>query len=132
MKRRREQPPSSTSSSSPSLPQLSTLVSETEPAHPLDQPNATTSADNMSPFSPISPWPPPLPADAQFMTSSTVSNGTQQSLAIMQEDPLPSPKEIYGSIAIVLTSIAYVLYFIWGVSPPEILDGMGWTWYPDQ
>lgn len=90
------------------------------PASPSDL-NAT------SPFSPISPWPPLLPdvsdssQDPALITQSTASS---------VPPALPSAKEIYGSLGVLLTALGYGVYLIWAFLPSSYLDAVGWTWYP--
>lgn len=68
----------------------------------------------VSPLAPISPWPPeePLPRGPA--------------------SDLPSAKEVYGSLAVLLTYLAYAVYLVWAFAPASWLDSVGWTWYPDR
>ncbi|TXT11244.1 hypothetical protein VHUM_01995 [Vanrija humicola] len=43
---------------------------------------------------------------------------------------MPSPKEVYGSLAVLLTYLAGFVYLLWAVAPAAWLDKAGWTWYP--
>lgn len=66
-------------------------------------------AGPVSPLDPISPWPPEAP-----------------------NSDLPSAKEVYGSLAVLLTYIAFAAYLVWAFCPSAWLDSLGWTWYPDR
>ncbi|KZS98723.1 PIG-P-domain-containing protein [Sistotremastrum niveocremeum HHB9708] len=41
-------------------------------------------------------------------------------------------REMYGFAAWVTTYLAFIVYVIWGVVPPEWLDAVGITWYPSR
>ena len=43
---------------------------------------------------------------------------------------MPTAKEIYGSIAVLLTVIGFALYIIWATARDGWLEVVGWTWYP--
>ena len=82
-----------------------------------------------SPLSPISPWPPLFVEEEESTTSKTKD---AIPAVLTQEDTLPTSKEIYGSIAILLTSLGYFMYLSWASLDPATLDGIGWTWYPSR
>ena len=69
-----------------------------------------------SALEPISPWPPAEPEEPDAV----------------QKEQLPSAKEVYGSLAVLLTYFAFALYLVWAFAPPGWLDKAGWTWYPDR
>ncbi|WOO78739.1 Phosphatidylinositol N-acetylglucosaminyltransferase subunit P [Vanrija pseudolonga] len=74
-----------------------------------------------SPLDPISPWPP---------TSTISDDDASPSSANTPRDDLPSAKEVYGSLAILLTYLLFAVYLLWAFAPPAWLDAVGWTWYP--
>lgn len=73
--------------------------------------------DQTSALEPISPWPPAEPEEPGDA---------------IQKEQLPSAKEVYGSLAVLLTYFAFALYLVWGFAPRGWLDKAGWTWYPDR
>ena len=77
--------------------------------------------DPLSPLSPISPWPPD-PPHSEVHTSS-ISDPAHD---------LPSAKEIYGSIGVLLTYLAFIAFLAWSFFPERWLESVGWTWYPAQ
>ncbi|CAD6567358.1 MAG: hypothetical protein TREMPRED_003559 [Tremellales sp. Tagirdzhanova-0007] len=99
----------------PSRPQLDTPV----PSPPQTPRPISHSLDPLSPLSPISPWPPD-PLRSETFTSS----------ASDQSHDLPSAKEIYGSISVLLTYLAFIAFLAWSFFPAELLELVGWSWYP--
>lgn len=65
----------------------------------------------MSPLDPISPWPPTEPEPPYAAD-------------------LPSAKEVYGLLGVLLTYLAFAAYLVWAFAPAHWLDAVGWTWYP--
>ena len=45
---------------------------------------------------------------------------------------MPTAKEVYGFVAVILTVLGYWTYLAWGFFPPHWLDAVGWTWYPTR
>ena len=98
-----------------------------------------------SPLSPISPWPPlfdPVetgiePGDAPIGVSVNAQElPAPERLGIggdsMMDETLPTAKEVYGSLVVLLTSLGFILVLVWAFLPSRYLDYMGWTWYPDR
>lgn len=75
----------------------------------------------LSPLSPISSWPPEANLDP-----------VKQPLDQMPSANLPTSKEVYGSLAVLLTYISGAGYLVWALAPLGWLDQWGWTWYPDR
>lgn len=89
---------------------------------PVDGPQETTL---LSPHSPISPWPPEV-------TSGKSADIDKSSDSKSPAPALPSAKEVYGSLAVLLTYISGGVYLVWAFAPVGWLDQWGWTWYPDR
>ena len=45
---------------------------------------------------------------------------------------LPTSKEIYGSLTVLLTYLVFALFLVWSLSPTAWLEAIGWSWYPSQ
>lgn len=67
--------------------------------------------DPTTPLTPVSPWPPAL---------------------VETNVDLPSAKETYGFLAVILTYLGFGTYCIWAFVPDHILHRFGWTWYPNR
>jgi phosphatidylinositol glycan class P protein len=102
--RRRKIPPPSSTPRTPSLP--------TSPP-----------AEALSPLSPISPWPPLPPLERPVPSNTTCTSSP---------DDLPTSREIYGSLTVLLTYLAFATYLAWSILPGEWLERIGWSWYPAQ
>ena len=94
--------------------------------------NSTTRDLNAtSPLSPISPWPPFLPDVADVAETHSVGDAHSiRPIETPAASDLPSSKEIYGSLGVLLTALGYGVYLLWAFLPPQYLDAVGWTWYP--
>ncbi|ORX33495.1 PIG-P-domain-containing protein [Kockovaella imperatae] len=107
-----------------------------------------------SPLSPISPWPPIDSGPSHRQRPHSKSIGPQavrpdtsrvlestdepdhgegeEGVQADREPAVPSAREVYGFVAVILTFLGYWLYIAWAFSPPNWLDSIGWTWYPDR
>ncbi|KAL1410624.1 hypothetical protein Q8F55_004641 [Vanrija albida] len=108
---RLSEPPAAPQPEQPPTPQAAHF-----PQPPTHLPRLPSQAVQ-SPLDPISPWPPADTADADTPSRAP-------------RDDLPSAKEVYGSLAILLTYILFAVYLVWAFAPPRWLDAVGWTWYP--
>ena len=96
----------------------------------VDQPASPVLSTDMnptSPFSPISPWPPLLP---EVPDSSHTATSQHLPAVYVPLPVLPSAKEVYGSLGVLLTALGYGVYLLWAFLPPHYLDAVGWSWYP--
>lgn len=96
---------------------------QTPPRSIAQLPNTT------SPLSPISPWP-PLPPPLTSQPPSTLTSTT--SIHTFSSDPLPTAKEAYGSLTVLLTYLTFLTYLLWSLLPTRWLETFGWSWFPDQ
>lgn len=95
-----------------------TAMTTTAPASRIDTNSPVSpTLGPTSALEPISPWPPAEPDEPGDA---------------VEKDQLPSAKEVYGSLAVLLTYFAFALYLVWGFAPRGWLDKIGWTWYPDR
>jgi len=128
----------------PSLDPFNSLklftTSPTTVTQPLAQVPARRRADPpMSPLDPISPWPPRDVPDDEAEAADGNGNGDAASRRqhlttshAQSTTDLPSAKEVYGSLAVLLTYLAFGTYLVWAAAPHGFLDRMGWTWYPSR
>jgi phosphatidylinositol glycan class P protein len=115
-------------------------------AEKLDTMVETTDAmPPTSPLSPISPWPPlsdlkdagsepgdaPIGGPVNFQEPPAPERPGIGGDSMMDET-LPTAKEVYGSLVVLLTSLGFILVLVWAFLPSRYLDYMGWTWYPDR
>ncbi|RSH90170.1 hypothetical protein EHS25_001504 [Saitozyma podzolica] len=84
------------------------------PSPPRTPPPSDDPTVPLSPLTPISPWPP--------VPSSTAAETSE----------LPSAKEIYGFLGVLLTYFSFGLYLSWAILPSGWIDRIGWTWYPSR
>ena len=81
----------------------------------------------LSPLSPISPWPPEPQLELPAVRATA-----GQTIQPEASSTLPTAKEVYGSLAVLLTYISGIVYLVWAFAPIGWLDQWGWTWYPDR
>jgi hypothetical protein len=88
--------------------------------------------DPVSPLDPVSPWPPRDVPDTDLSDDRNASSNSRSKHPSQTTTGLPSAKEVYGSLAVLLTYLAFGTYLVWASAPAGSLDRVGWTWYPSR